>query len=79
MNTQSKLHRTLQALFITGISVFLGAVTVSQSAAQDPSWTLQERTLPVPAAASEALRASIENTPQPEVMHMLKKGADDAY
>ena len=34
---------------------------------QDPSWTLQERTLPAPAAASEALRDSIENTPQPNV------------
>ena len=67
MNTQSKLQRALQALFVIGISVFLGAVTVSQTAAQDPSWTLQERTLPAPAAASEALRASIENTQQPNV------------
>jgi acetyl esterase/lipase len=71
MNTRTKLHRTLQALFIAGISIFALAPARAQDpvqvTAQDPSWILQQRTLPAPAAASEALREAITKAPQPDV------------
>ena len=38
-----------------------------QALAEEKAWTLQERTLPAPAAASEALRDAIANAPQPDV------------
>ena len=38
-----------------------------QALAEERSWVLQERTLPVPAAASEALRDSIAKAAQPNV------------
>jgi hypothetical protein len=34
---------------------------------EDQSWILQERTLPLPAAASDAIRASVAKAPQPDV------------
>lgn len=40
---------------------------------EDPSWILQQRTLPTPVAASDALKASIENTPQPNVAAHIKR------
>ena len=38
-----------------------------QTLAEEKAWVLQERTLPAPAAASDALRASIAKAPQPDV------------
>lgn len=68
MNIEPKLQRTLQTLFITNFLIFLATSNaVSQVAAQDPSWTLQERTLPVPAFVSDAQRDSIAKRPQPDV------------
>jgi acetyl esterase/lipase len=53
---------------IAGILVLL-VLTVAgrQSLAEERSWVLHERTLPVPAAASEALRDSIAKAAQPNV------------
>ena len=85
MKTQSALQRTLQALFITGISIFALTPAFAQDLVKvttdkrfekrsppnvvpgERSWVLQERTLPVPAAASEALKDSIAKAPQPDV------------
>ena len=41
--------------------------------AQDSDWTLGSRTLSAPAAASEALRAAIANTPQPDVAQYIRQ------
>ncbi len=38
-----------------------------QALAEEKAWVLQERTLPLPAAASEALRDAIAKTPQSDV------------
>ncbi len=61
----------------TGLSSLIAAVVVTllipiigaqgQALAEEKAWTLQERTLPAPAAASEVLRASIASKPQPNV------------
>ena len=40
--------------------------------AEEKAWVLQERTLPQPAAASEALRDSIANKPQPNVAAQIQ-------
>jgi acetyl esterase/lipase len=50
-------------LAIAAISLVLCAV----SYAQEKVWTIDGRTLPPPVAASDALRQSIANTPQPDV------------
>jgi acetyl esterase/lipase len=53
---------------IAGILVLVVVAAAGRQAlAEERSWVLHERTLPVPAAASEALRDSIANTPQPNV------------
>ncbi len=40
--------------------------------AQDSDWTITSRTLPAPAGASDALRAAIANTPQPNVAKHIR-------
>ncbi len=40
--------------------------------AQDSDWTIGSRTLPAPAGASDALRAAIANTPQPDVSKHIR-------
>ncbi len=40
---------------------------VSEPATQGNPWTIDSRTLPAPAAASDVLREAIANTPQPDV------------
>ncbi|MCZ6656006.1 MAG: alpha/beta hydrolase fold domain-containing protein, partial [Gammaproteobacteria bacterium] len=40
--------------------------------AQEKAWTLGSRTLPAPTAASDALRASIADTPQPNVAEHIR-------
>jgi acetyl esterase/lipase len=53
---------------IAGILVLLVvAVAGRQALAEEKAWVLQERRLPVPAAASEALRDAIAEAPQPDV------------
>ncbi|MEH6636278.1 MAG: alpha/beta hydrolase [Halioglobus sp.] len=53
------------AVFATLLISIIGAQ--GQALAGEKVWTLQERTLPVPAAASDALRDSIASKPQPNV------------
>ena len=58
---------------VLGIAAVIATLLISitsvqgQALAEEKAWVLQERTLPAPTVASEALRASIENTPQPNV------------
>ncbi len=51
--------------------VLLAAMTTAllsfPALGQDVDWTVGSRTLPAPAGASDALRAAIANTPQPDV------------
>ena len=53
------------AIFATLLISIIGAQGLAL--ADEKVWTLQERTLPVPAAASDALRDSIASKPQPNV------------
>ncbi len=41
--------------------------------AQEKAWTIGSRTLPAPAAASDALRVSIASTPQPDVAAHIRE------
>ena len=63
------MNKTYQAArVVAGILVLLVvAVAGRQALAEEKSWVPRERTLPVPAAASDALRASIAKAPQPNV------------
>ena len=55
----------IAAVFATLLIAIIGAQ--GQALAEEKAWVLQERTLPAPAAASEALRDSIASKPQPNV------------
>ncbi len=55
------------------LALFVGAATVNQVQAQENPWTVRERTLPAPAAASDTLRVAIVNTPQPDVAAHIRK------
>jgi len=48
------------------------ALLSSPTLAQDSNWTIGSRTLPAPAGASDALRAAIANTPQPDVAKHIR-------
>jgi len=63
------MNKTHQAACVIAVILVLIIVAVAgrQALAEEKAWVLQERTLPVPAAASEALRDSIATTPQPDV------------
>ncbi len=65
--TQSRITYKAARAVVGILVLFIGAVPVSQVLAEEKSWVLHERTLPVPAAASDALREAIANTPQPDV------------
>ena len=53
------------AVFATLLISIIGAQ--GQAMAEEKAWVLQERMLPAPAAASEALRTSIEKVGQPDL------------
>ena len=58
----------MKRLLVTALSLTLLSSLVL---ARDSDWTIGSRTLPAPAGASDALRAAIANTPQPDVaMHI---------
>jgi len=62
------------ARVVVGIWAFLaGAVTVSHLQGAEKPWTIGVRTLPAPAGASDALRDSIANTPQPDVARHIQE------
>jgi monoterpene epsilon-lactone hydrolase len=51
----------------TGFVLLVLTATGRQALAEERPWVLHERTLPVPAGASEALRDAIAQAPQPDV------------
>ena len=63
------MNKTHQAACVIAVILVLIIVAVAgrQALAEEKAWVLQERTLPVPAAASEALRDAIAKAPQPDV------------
>ena len=64
MKTKS-LSPLIAAVVVTLLIPIIGAQ--GQTLAEEKAWVLRERTLPAPAAASDALRASIAKAPQPDV------------
>ena len=60
----------MKRLLMTALSF---ALLSSLVLAQDSDWTIGSRTLPAPAGASDALRAAIANTPQPDVAKHIRK------
>ncbi|MEE8155323.1 MAG: alpha/beta hydrolase [Phycisphaerales bacterium] len=65
-------NAVLAALTLFGLSVY--AITGSGTGqAPDSAWTIASRTLPVPAGASDVLRAAIANTPQPNVAAHIRQ------
>ncbi|MDB4444257.1 alpha/beta hydrolase [bacterium] len=62
----NKTHQAARAVAVILVLIIV-AVAGKQALAEDKSWVLQEGTLPVPAAASEALRDAIAKAPQPNV------------
>ncbi len=74
MEYSSQMKRWLSKLSFAFLAVFLlGACSAalgedaSEPATQGNPWTIDSRTLPAPAAASDVLREAIANTPQPDV------------
>ncbi len=62
---------------LVGLTLFgLSAYTTREDGsgqAPDSAWTIGSRTLPAPVAASDALRVSIANTPQPDVAAHIRQ------
>ena len=54
------------------LAAMTAALLSSPALAQDSDWTIGSRTLPAPAGASDALRAAIANTPQPDVTKHIR-------
>jgi len=54
------------------LAALTAALLSSPALAQDSDWTIGSRTLPAPAGASDALRAAIANTPQPDVTKHIR-------
>ncbi len=54
------------------LAAMTAALLSSPALAQDSDWTIGSRTLPPPAGASDALRAAIANTPQPNVAKHIR-------
>ncbi len=74
MEYSSQVKRGLSKLAFAFLTVLLlGAGSeapgeaASEPATQGNPWTIDTRTLPAPAAASDVLREAIANTPQPDV------------
>ncbi len=59
----------MKRLLMTALSF---ALLSSLVLAQDSDWTIGSRTLPAPVASSDALRAAIANTPQPNVAKHIR-------
>jgi len=54
------------------LAAMTAALLSSPALAQNSDWTIGSRTLPAPAGASDALRAAIANTPQPDVTKHIR-------
>ena len=54
----------MKRILLVAVTACLMATT---ALAQDSEWTIGSRALPAPAGASDAVRAAIANTPQPDV------------
>jgi hypothetical protein len=59
------------------VSIMTLPLIVASAVAAEGDWTIGSRTLPAPAAGSEALRISISSTPAPNVA-MASQPVDDA-
>ncbi len=55
------------------MTVLTAALVSTTALAQDSDWTIGSRTLPAPAAASDALREAIVNSPQPDLAAHIRK------
>jgi len=55
------------------LALLVVAAATSQVHADGKSWVIPQRTLPAPAGASDALRAAIANTPQPNVVEHIRQ------
>jgi acetyl esterase/lipase len=55
------------------LALLVVAAATSQVHAEGKSWVIPQRTLPAPAGASDALRAAIANTPQPNVVEHIRQ------
>ena len=78
MGKMSDEHSNLSAnrLWVSGKFLVTAAMTLALCAgayAQKKGWTIGSRTLPAPAAASDALREAIVNTPQPDLAAHIRK------
>ncbi len=75
MEYPNQVRRRLSKLALTLFAVvLLGACSeaASEPTTQGNSWTIGSRALPAPAAASDVLRESIANTPQPDVARHIE-------
>ncbi len=74
---ETRLMRAPLTIAISALAVMsqgcISNETASESAVQGESWTIGSRTLPAPAGASDALKASIANTPQPNVAEHIQQ------
>ncbi len=68
----SKLVPTVCTVLLLGACSEAPGEAASELATQSDPWTIGSRTLPPPAAASDLLRESIANTPQPNVAEHIR-------
>ena len=67
-----KRSRKVTTTFAAGfLALFLPGGGDAQ--AQDKNWTIKERTVPLPAGASDVLRDSIAGTQQPDVARHIQQ------
>ena len=69
IKTKTLMCPGLSPLIATIVAILLISIigAQGQALAEEKAWVLHERTLPAPAAASDALRDSIAKAPQPDV------------
>jgi len=72
MKAKTLIYRSLSPLITVIVTTLLILITSAQGQAEEKAWVLHERTLPAPAAASEALKDSITKAPQPDVAAYIK-------
>ncbi len=76
MKPMSRLETISKAVLAVLTLFALSACTTTGGGSgqtPDRAWTIASRTLPAPAGASDALRAAIANTPQPNVAETYPK------
>ncbi len=72
---------TATLLVLAGLALVISPAAGQQAAANDDAWTVAERAVPAPAAASDAVREAIAGSPvpNPDQRRMMSNMSDDQW